>query len=163
MLPMFTLLAVPALQALATPPSQPFAGLAFLEGRWAGEGAQAGSVGEFSLAKALDGKVLLRKNLFCMPGADGKAVTHEDLMVIFAEVGALRADYFDNEGHVIHYSVESGPDRATFLSAGPGPRFRLTYLRTGADTLEVRFEMAMPDKPEQFKVYQSGKVKRIGV
>lgn len=46
MLPLIALLTAPTLQA---PAPQPFAGLAFLEGRWIGEGFQAGASGEFSL------------------------------------------------------------------------------------------------------------------
>jgi len=158
MLPLIALLAVPTLQA---PAPQPFAGLAFLEGRWVGEGSLPGASGEFSLEKSLGGKILLRKNIARIPGPDGKPAVHEDLMVIFGESGALKADYYDNEGHVIRYAVETSPDQARFLSSGPGPRFRLSYLRGGEDSLEIRFEIASPDKPEQFKVYQSGKARRI--
>ena len=158
MLSLIALLAVPAVQG---PASQAFEGLAFLEGRWVGEGAQAGSSGEFRFERALDGKILLRKNLARIPGPDGKLVVHEDLMVVSGESSALRADYYDNEGHAIRYAVETSPDRVQFLSTAPGPRFRLTYLRTGADAVEIRFEIAPPDKPEQFAVYQSGKARRI--
>jgi hypothetical protein len=159
MLPL-ALLALPVLQAPA-PPVQPFAGLAFLEGRWVGEGGPDGSSGEFSLEKSLGGKILLRKNTARMPGPDGKTAVHEDLMVIFSEAETLRAEYFDNEGHVIRYAIETAPGRAAFLSSGPGPRFRLTYLQTAEDAVEIRFEVAPPDKPEQFRLYLSGKAKRL--
>ncbi len=161
MLPLIAFLAVPALQAPVPLPSPVFTDLSFLLGRWVGEGLQAGSSGEFSFEKALEGKILLRKNIARIPGPDGKTALHEDLLVVSGETGTLRADYFDNEGHVIRYAVEASPHQVRFLSAGPGPRFRLTYLRTGEDTVEIRFEIAMPDKPEQFKVYQSGKARRI--
>ena len=158
MLSLIALLTVPVLQA---PAPEPFAGLAFLEGRGVGEGSQAGASGEFSLEKSLGGKILLRKNLARIPGPDGKVAVHEDLMVIFREAGALKADYFDNEGHVIRYTVETSKDQVRFLSSGPGPRFRLSYLRTGEDRVEIRFEIAPPDKPEQFNVYQSGRARRV--
>ena len=158
MLPLIALLTVPTLQA---PVPQPFAALAFLEGRWIGEGSQAGASGEFSLERALGGKVLLRKNFARIPGADGKLAVHEDLMVVFGESGELKADYYDNEGHVIRYAVETSSDQVRFLSSGPGPRFRLTYLRTDEDAVEIRFEIARPDQPGEFKVYQSGKARRM--
>lgn len=160
MLPLLALLPLPAIQAPA-PPADPFAALAFLEGQWVGEAGQPGSSGSFSLERALGGQVLLRKNRTILPGPDGKPQMHEDLMVVYREQVALKAEYWDNEGHLIHYAVECSPAQVRMQSSGPGPRFRLSYLRTGEDSLEIRFEIAPPDKPEQFKVYQSGKARRV--
>ncbi len=157
MLPL-ALLALPALQAPPSPAPDLFAALAFLEGRWVAEGKEG--EGSFSFERSLGGHVLLRKNRARVPGAGGALATHEDLMVVSA-AGALRADYFDNEGHVIRYTtVETAPDRVAFLSAGPGPRFRLVYQRTGADTVEIRFEIAPPDQPDQVRPYLTGKARR---
>ncbi len=56
---------------------------------------------------------------------------HDDLMIIYAGYRrALRAIYFDTEGHVIRYSLSfPAPDRVVFESESgpPGPRYRLTY------------------------------------
>ena len=41
------------------------------------------------------------------------------------------------------------------------PRFRLSYELIDANTVNVKFEMANPDKPEEFRVYIEGKSKRI--
>ena len=58
----------------------------------------------------------------------------------------LKAIYFDNEGHVIHYNV-SAPDATTaqFLSESSqrGPQFRLIYELKGS-TMSGKFEMRMP-------------------
>ena len=103
--------------------------------------------GGFSLRPELGGKVLVRRNL---SGA------HEDLMVIDPD----GADYWDNEGHVIHYTVTADGKSAVFLSKedAPGPRYRLTYVSTGADTVSIKFEIAPPGKP--FQLYLEGKARR---
>jgi hypothetical protein len=72
--------------------------------------------------------------------------------------------YVDSEGHVIHYSVTTSADKKTieFLSevSPSSPRYRLTYTKTGSDTLTVRFEIAPPGKPEAFSTYIEAKAKR---
>jgi hypothetical protein len=40
------------------------------------------------------------------------------------------------------------------------PRYRLTYVRTGSDTLTLRFEIAPPGKPDSFSTYIEAKAKR---
>src|SRR5215470_8751482 len=91
----------------------------------------------YSLEPALDGKVLVRK------GQSGK---HADLMVVYAEGGKTRADYWDNEGHVIRYEVTLAGSHAVFL-AGPradAPGFRFTVDFTDRDNLGMTFEIAPP-------------------
>jgi hypothetical protein len=67
----------------------------------------------------------------------------------------------DNEGHVIHYTVMATAEGAVFLGdAGPGPRFRLTYRRTGAETLSLAFDIAPPGKPEAFATYLRADTRR---
>jgi hypothetical protein len=68
-------------------------------------------------------------------------------MLIYAEDGALRADYL-GFGHVIHYTsvvVEPGLS-ATFLSQGAkgAPVFRLRYRLTAPRCLTVSFEVEAP-------------------
>jgi hypothetical protein len=61
----------------------------------------------------------------------------------------LKAIYFDNEGHVIHYNV-SVPiaNKVEFLSeAGPGPQFRLTYELIGP-LMTGKFQSRMPGQTE---------------
>jgi hypothetical protein len=43
----------------------------------------------------------------------------------------------------------------------PGPRFSLTYEKTGEERINICFEMATPDAPEEIKVYLKGKNRKI--
>jgi hypothetical protein len=132
-----------------------FKEIEFLVGDWAadsgsGEPGKA-TAGEFSFRLELNGQVLVRHSF-----ADyGKENRHEDLLYIYRNSPSepLRAIYFDNEGHVIHYSVTASPNSAVFDSdpAQPGPRFRLTYQLAGK-MLNGKFEMAMPGSTE-YKTY----------
>jgi hypothetical protein len=140
----------------------------FLLGEWtaAGSSGEPGSAskGSFTLAPDLGGKVLVRKNHAEYPPANGRpAIVHDDLMIVYHESGAVRAFYDDNEGHVIHYDV-SFPDRnhIVFLSeklAG-ATRYRLSYENVKEGTVNLKFEIAPPDHPEQFKTYVAAVVHR---
>ena len=78
--------------------------------------------------------------------------------------GAFRAIYFDNERHVINYSVTPTTTPAVgavFLSdeAQGVPRFRLTYTMTGPKTAKIAFEMQPPGATD-FKPYLEGSATR---
>jgi len=127
-----------------------------LLGEWIADARPDGSTGSFTLERAVDGRVLLRKNVANYPPSnDRPAAHHEDLMVVFQEGGATRADYFDNEGHVIRYAVTFGAGKAQFVSdAVPGaPRFRLTYRWSNVKALDLTFEIAPPGALEDFRPY----------
>lgn len=139
----------------------------FLTGSWVGEGSgQPGKgSGEFTLKPDLDGKILVRKNHADMPAsADRPAATHDDLMIIYpgGKQKAPRAIYFDNEGHVINYTVTASPGELVFVSeaAASAPRFRLTYKKTGADTVSIKFEFAPPGKQDAFRTYLQGTARK---
>ena len=66
------------------------------------------------------------------------------------------------DGQVIHYAVEGAPGRVTMVSAGPGPRFRLTYVLVEKDVVEVRFEIAPAGSPDAFAPYLAGRARRDG-
>lgn len=155
--------------AQQTPESDPWADWKFLLGEWTvGQGGGvpgAATSGSFSLTPELGGKILLRKNHSEYAAAAGKPpVVHDDLMVIYREAGMTRAFYDDSEGHVIHYNVSISADKKEiiFLSeqAAAQPRYRLTYQNLGAGSVTVVFEIAPPDKPEQFSKYVEGTVHR---
>ena len=180
-LPMFFFLQFGATAPLHAQGSDPWASLSFLIGDWSGAGmgkpsdAVAGSTRFFT---DLGGKILVRKNraeLAARPGEKTGAV-HEDLMIIYPQGGgpAFRADYFDNEGHVIHYSL-SFPEKqssAVFESdpSAAGPRFRLVYRMDssglgpqgtgpqGPGTLVNEFWIAPPGG--EFRVYLRGELKK---
>ncbi len=93
-------------------------------GTWVGSGSgQPGEgAGEFSVKPELQGAVLVRRNYAEYPATKDKpAYRHDDLMVIYGDGDKTRADYWDNEGHVIHYGVEASAGKLVLLSdAGAG-------------------------------------------
>ena len=133
-----------------------------LVGDWTGEGGggPGQGAGSFSFKPDLQGKILVRKNHAEYPAAKERAAyVHDDLMVIYRETpeAALRAIYFDTEGHTIRYEVlaAAGGDGVVFVSGAEpsAPRYRLTYTRVDQDRLKIKFEIAPPGKPEQFTTY----------
>ncbi|MBI3698478.1 MAG: hypothetical protein HY238_27010 [Acidobacteria bacterium] len=155
------------LAAAAAEPADPWKPLRFLVGDWVAEGGGVPGRGAGSLSFQLDleGKVLVRRNRADYPASAGRAAFHhEDLMVIYpeSEGKAIRAIYFDNEGHVIRYEAEFVGEAVRFLSeaSASGPRYRLTYRKTGSDTVTVDFEIAPPGKPEAFAHYAGGAARR---
>jgi hypothetical protein len=77
---------------------------------------------------------------------------HSDMLYVYQEAGnqPLKAIYFDNEGHVIHYAV-STPEATTALfvseAAPSGPQFQLIYqLKDGVMT--GKFQMRMPGQAD---------------
>ena len=132
--------------------------LGFLEGTWDAKTTGGPAVaGSYVFRKELGGHIMARhsKTGSCKGPADFDC-EHGDLLYIFEEApGAqLKAIYFDNEGHVLHYSVASStPNSVTFLTdpAVPGPQFRLVYELKGA-VMTGKFQMHMPGQ-EEWKSY----------
>ena len=142
-------------------------------GDWAGEGSgqpgQAGG-GAFSFGFDLQGKVLVRRSYAeYPPSKDKPSYRHDDLMIVYKDTDGkgTRAIYFDNEGHVIEYSVTFSQDQKTltFLSepVASAPRFRLIYTRVKDDVLSFEFDIAPPGKPDSFSRYIEGKAHRKAV
>ena len=159
-------------QATAREPSSrvdPWTSYRFLLGEWVGEGeGQPGQgKGQFSFAEELQGKILVRKNRAEYAASAGRpAFTHEDLLIVYQEDGAKtqKAIYFDSEGHVVHYTPSTSQEGKAliFLSdARPSaPRYRLTYVNQEAGKATVKFEVDPPGKPEAFKTYLQGRVRK---
>jgi hypothetical protein len=120
------------LVALGINAQDPWRGLQILTGEWVGEGAEGACSFTFDLQR----QVLVRKSF-----AEAPTSRHEDLMVVYLDKD-LKAIYFDSEGHVIHYTVESGPNSVRFLSE----QYRLTYRKEG-EKLALDFDIAPPGKP----------------
>jgi hypothetical protein len=137
----------------------PWADLRFLVGSWeakaTGGKAQAQAAGTYSFRLELRDHVLARHSSYAScKGPEDFNCEHGDLLYIYPEGPGLRAIYFDNEGHVIHYAVTvARAGRAELLSdrSLPGPQFRLTYERKG-DQLAGKFEIRMPGQ-EDFSAY----------
>jgi hypothetical protein len=75
-------------------------------------------------------------------------------MVIYTEDATPKAIYFDNEGHVIRYTMASSTAKSiTFLSdpVPDRPRYRLSYTALAGDRLGGEFAVAPVDAPETFK------------
>jgi hypothetical protein len=100
--------------------------------------------GGFVFACQLQSKVIVRSNNTDYPAADDRpAYRHEDLMVIHADEDQnLLAEYYDGEGHVIHYSGEVR-----------GAGFRLGYRLEKDRSLTGTFEIASTAQPETFMLY----------
>ena len=159
---MFTMLAAlagPDVRA-AAPAASALEPFAFLVGEWpsTGSGQPGAGTGTATFARSLQDKVIVRTSHAEYPAAGDKPATrHDDLMVIYAAPGGgARADYYDSEGHVIRYAVQSpAPGQAIFLgdAAGGGPRFRLAYTLAAPGVLKGEFAIAPPGTPEAFKPY----------
>jgi hypothetical protein len=135
-------------------------------GTWsgAGNGEPGQGSGEFSFVPELQGAVLIRHSYAEYPATKDKpAYRHDDLMLIYSDTGGkTHADYWDNERHVTHYEVALSDTKLTFTSeaAQPGPRYLLTYIKTGDDTLKMTFEIAPPNDPSKFKTYIEAAARR---
>lgn len=138
--------------------------LRFLLGDWeAIPDSSGGATGAFSFSSGVQEHVIVRTNYSISRAADAKPSSrHDDLMVIYDEAGTVRADYFDNEGHVIRYVVQPKARSVAFVSEikPSEPRYRLTY-DLGADgILNGRFEVAAPGKPDAFTQYLAWKARK---
>ena len=147
------------------PPRDPLAAVTPLLGRWVAEAdpKAPGVTGWTTFERGLGDRVVVRKNHASYPAKDGKpASEHDDLMVLFAEDGHLRAEYWDSEGHVIRYEVQSpAPNRLVLLSEARSgaPRFRLTYAWPQPGKLDLTFEIAPPGAAE-FRPFISARLRR---
>jgi hypothetical protein len=139
----------------------------FLIGEWVGDAPPGGPSATFTLQPELGGKILVRKHIADVPAGQGRpAGRHEDLMVVYRDQPGkpAKASYYDNEGHVIQYAASALPDMAglVFVSEpdANGMRYRLSYTKAEGDKVSVKFEIAPPGKPDQFRTYVEGKVRR---
>jgi hypothetical protein len=137
----------------------------WLVGDWVGEGSGAPgeAAGWFSVHPLLDRRILMRKGHAEYPESTGKPrVIHDDLLIIYADPAGQpsKAIYFDNEGHVINYSI-SYPGKSIVLTSDRVeniPVFRLTYSVLDSDGVKVKFEMSKDG--ERFITYTDGKCRK---
>lgn len=132
----------------------PFQALKFLEGTWDANVQNNAAVklsGRYTFGRELNGHILARHSTSdtnCAAPANFDC-EHGDLMYVFQDApgSQLKAIYFDNEGHVIHYNVSTPKSQSVvFLSSpGEGPQFRLTYELTGG-VMTGRFETQTPSQ-----------------
>ena len=138
--------------------ADPWIALGFLEVTWDAH-AQTGSAGAqgngtYTFKPELKHHVLVRRSgvYAACEGPANFDCEHSDVLYVYqeAESQPLKAIYFDNEGHVIHYTV-STPDSTTavFISeASPsGPQFQLVY-QLKDKLMSGKFQMRMPGQTE---------------
>ncbi len=140
----------------------------FLIGEWVGEGGgdpgQGG--GGFTFSTDLQDRILVRRNYAAYPATkDRPAFRHDDLMVIYREPGgSTKADYYDNEGHIIRYDIAFANDSNsvvfTSLASDSEPRYRLTYARIQSNSVSITFEIAPPGHPDKFREYIKAAAKK---
>jgi hypothetical protein len=136
----------------------------FLLGDWEAVGDQAGATGGFTFAPAVQDRVIVRTNYSNTPASGGTAASrHDDVMTIYVEASIVRADYFDNEGHVIRYVAQTREGEVRLLSEikPSEPRYRLTYTKGSATIVKGTFEVAPPGQPEAFAPYLSWTARRV--
>lgn len=142
-------------QSSASSKTDPLQSLTFLEGSWEAK-TEAGSAGAkasgtYTFKRELGNHLLARiSNSSGCTGPESFDCEHRDLLYIFEDGAALKAIYFDNEGHVIHYDVSiPTPSIAIFLSESsrPGPQFRLVYELKG-EVMTGKFQMRAPGQSE---------------
>ena len=130
----------------------------WLMGEWKGEGSgrpgQGG--GTFSFAFDLDKKIVVRKSHSEYPATANKPkVIHDDLMIIYPDnnIEPARAIYFDNEGHVINYSIAVEDNSIIFTSdkVANAPTFRLTYTLLDNNMISTKFETYVEGKSKKTK------------
>jgi len=152
------LLAIPlAANGQPAPATDPFKALAFLEQNWEANTQGYGGVkstGTYTFRRELGGHILARRSTGDA-GCKGPATfdcEHGDLLYVYEEAlgQPLKAIYFDNEGHVIHYDVSTPTATSVvFLSEAsrPGPQFRLVY-ELKDSLLLGKFQSRMPGQSE---------------
>jgi len=141
-------------------------GMDWLMGQWQGEGkGEPGKGGGFfSFTYDLDRNIVVRKS-HSEYNANNKnsVIRHDDLMIIYSESGdtKLRAIYFDNEGHIINYSVSQADKSVILLSEkkSDAPRFRLTYTPLDDSAVNVKFEISTDGV--NFNTYIEGISKKV--
>ena len=147
----------PYTQSLAAP-AHPWEALAFLEGTWdahtQGGSANAHGSGTYTFKSELKHHVLVRRSSDSTDcsGPKGFDCEHSDVLYVYQEAKdqPLKAIYFDNEGHVIHYEVTtSDSTTVVFISnpSQPGPQFRLLYQLKDA-VMSGKFQMRMPGQAD---------------
>lgn len=105
----------------------------------------------------------MRKSHSEYASKDNKSkVIHEDLTIIYPanEDSPIKAIYFDNEGHVINYTIAFLEKSIVFTSekVANNPIFRLTYTLLTKKLVNTKFEMSFDG--EHFTTYVEGNSKK---
>jgi hypothetical protein len=107
--------------------------LNFLLGQWQALSKPGEPTGKFRFASQLQSRIIVRTNYADYAATNERpAFRHKDLMIIYCdEAQNLLADYYDSEGHIIHYCGQVNRENEVVFTSIPttsNPRFRLSYL-----------------------------------
>jgi hypothetical protein len=147
------LLFATCLVSVAEPPKA-CGGFPALIGDWAGTGSGTPGQGQggFTFHLDLQSRIIVRRSYAEYPATkDQPAYRHDDLMVLYNDAdGVRRADYWDNEGHVIRYTLHSSDDECMITFESPKsanePAYKLVYTFKSPDELEIAFQVAPAGK-----------------
>jgi len=161
----FVLCILFSLHSIAQKPDANWNKWNWIVGEWVGEGnGQPGQgEGKFTFRFDLDNNVLVREAFSEYPATKDKpAIMHKDLMIVYRDLAGVpnKAIYFDNENHVINYTVTISEKSIVFLSEKLAnmPIFRLTYIFINDESVSIKFEMSQDGV--SFSTYIEGTSKR---
>jgi hypothetical protein len=135
----------------------------YLVGQWTGDNSGEPGVGTgfFIFQKDLNNEILTRKSHteFAAKIQEPKAV-HNDIMIIYPDKSETpdKAIYFDNEGHVINYSI-TYEGNSIILTSEPMndlSKVRFTYTKIDDNNVKMKFEISVTGQPDAFKTYLEG-------
>jgi hypothetical protein len=137
----------------------------YLLGEWKGEGSgQPGTgSGMFTIKPKLEANILERKGRTEIAAtATQPASVHEDVTIIYKNREGIpdKAIYFDNEKHVINYSITYPDNKIVMTSeAIPGaPRFRLVYDKVDEKHRKSASKLPCPMRRRSSKCTSKGKM-----
>lgn len=147
-------------QSTAPATSDTWKSLRFLVGSWEAKTTTANvqGTGIYSFQLDLRDHVLVRHavNSSCKAPSDYDC-EHSDILYIYEDAPGqpLKAIYFDNEGHVIRYSVSTPTATSVVLlseETKTSPQFRLSYeFKEGVMT--GKFQIKPPTSQAEFRTY----------
>jgi len=152
--------------AQTEPKSDPWSSWRFLVGEWISSPDPSGSTGGVTFSMDLNEKILLCRNHAEYPASEkSPAINYQNLGVIYHEGDKpVQASFFDNEGHVIRYVAQFNKAEDTLAltsdAVASAPRFRLSYIKLGGDSLKVNFDIAPPGQPDTFMPYRTGVIRK---
>lgn len=144
----------------------PLAAARFLTGKWTyvNSGKAGEPTGSATFASSLGNRAIIRTSTAKFPAAAGNpAYTHEDLMVIHVQPGAVRADYYDNAGNVAHYTMAAVSTNYVVFTSDKvkgQPRARISYKQEANGTITVYAEAAAAADPDKFAGYAAWSMKK---
>ena len=152
--------------AVGNAQDDPLAPVRFLAGKWSyvSSGKAGEPTGSTTFSSSLGNKVMVRNGVAKYPAAAGRAAyTHEDMTVIYAQPGAIRADYYDNAGNVAKYTVSSPAANYVIFTSDKvkgQPRARLSYKKEANGTVTVYYEAAPANDQDKFAGYAAWSMKK---